>query len=71
MNVINNVDLLQYQDHNTPNFAGVDTLESSIHSGALIMVNSDRRSQLLASGWPQHLPEPEVTRHLYATPFSI
>ena len=25
----------------------------------------DRRTQLLLMGWPLHLPEPEVARHLY------
>lgn len=29
------------------------------------MGTQDRRTQLLLMGWPLHLPEPEVTRHLY------
>lgn len=33
---------------------------------AVCVVSADsRRSQLVANGWPQHLPELEITRHLY------
>ncbi|PSR71407.1 hypothetical protein PHLCEN_2v12674 [Hermanssonia centrifuga] len=39
---------------------------STSAEGALIPFNpiNDRKTELLLMGWPMHLPEPEVTRHL-------
>ena len=35
-------------------------------SGALVpMSMNDKRMQLTLMGWPQGLPEPDLTRHLY------
>jgi hypothetical protein len=51
-------------DYPYPNSSSSPFVEDSATASASLVLSDGRRSQLLASGWPQHLPDPEVTRHL-------
>ena len=54
--------------------AQAELMSSSSPESMLALVphtgTQDRRTQLLLMGWPLHLPEPEVARHLYVYVFS-
>ncbi|KAJ3530808.1 hypothetical protein NM688_g7659 [Phlebia brevispora] len=70
--VFDNVDFSQFGSPALPEMAGslaqmADTqMADPVFEGAMIprSLAQDRKTQLLLMGWPLHLPEPEVTRHL-------
>ena len=62
--MFDSLDISQFSQDGVPDFTDMDGINTL---GTAVIPRSaaqDRRTQLLLMGWPLHLPEPEVTRHL-------
>lgn len=64
--VFNGMDFTPFGQASVADIGDFGQMSDPNFGGAMIphSLAQDRKTQLLLMGWPLHLPEPEITRHL-------